>query len=217
MFVCRRFVGGVDERVCNTNRKVYSCQGSLHRFSSKYSDDPVATHAESGPQRSRHDFGFWAHAALMIWETGLALIRLEVSGSSDQHVLLSFVNSLSRMEKNLNGLMSFEELKARAAADPGLAARLSSAVNLGEIIAIAKDQGVTLDLSELASEELSLQELSAASGGIRMMLASRLGLSGGLGKLSGAASSDDTTDGCPTWDLDKCTVSTEKGSSPSCI
>ena len=114
-------------------------------------------------------------------------------------------------------MMSFEELKLKAAANPALAARLSSAANLEELIAIAKDQGVTLDLSELASEELSTQQLAAASGGIRMMLASRLGLSAGLGKLSGAASSDDTTDGCPTWDLDKCTVSTKKGSSPSCI
>ena len=105
--------------------------------------------------------------------------------------------------------MSLDDLKALAATDTTLAARLAAVQSLSELEAIANEVGIAVDVSEFEDEEVSLQELSSASGGIGMLLSSKLG----FGTLSNSASN---TDGCATWDLDKCTVSTKKGESPSC-
>lgn len=105
--------------------------------------------------------------------------------------------------------MSLDDLKALAESDSVLAARLAGVQSLSELVAIAAEVGISLDESEFEDQELSVQELGAASGGIGMLLSSKLG----FGTLSASASN---TDGCPTWDLDKCTVSTKKGESPSC-
>ena len=104
--------------------------------------------------------------------------------------------------------MSFDELKAKASADPELLNRLSSASSIQDVLSIAAEVGVSLDMNELESEELSLDQLSSASGGVRMMMASKLGI-GGLGKGFGSLSDSATTDGCPTWDLDKCSTDTK--------
>lgn len=94
--------------------------------------------------------------------------------------------------------------------NPSLAARLAAVQDISELQAIAAEFRIELDASELDDQELSVDELSHASGGVGLLLASRLGLP------SLSAKGSDSTDGCPTWDLDKCTVSTKKGESPSC-
>jgi len=110
--------------------------------------------------------------------------------------------------------MSLAELKSLAASNPDLMARLSSVEALSELEAIAKEVGISIDPSELEDEEISSQELSAVTGGIGMLLSSKLG----FGTLSAAAS----TSGCTTDTKDDTTtckpvvVSTKKGESPSC-
>lgn len=105
--------------------------------------------------------------------------------------------------------MSFDLLKSKAASDPALMDRLSAAASIQDVVSIAAELGISLDMKELETEELSLDQLSSASGGVRMMMASKLGIGGlgkGLGSLSDSAGS---TDGCDTWDLDKCSTNTK--------
>lgn len=106
--------------------------------------------------------------------------------------------------------MSLDDLKSLAASSPDLASRLAQLQSIADLQSIAAQYGISIDPSELEDQELSVGELSTVSGGIGMLLTSKLGLS----KIS--AKDADNTDGCPTWDLDQCTVSTDKGSSPSC-
>jgi len=113
--------------------------------------------------------------------------------------------------------MSLADLKSLAAANPDLMARLSSVEALSELEAIAKEVGISIDPSELEDEEISSQELSAVTGGIGMLLSSKLGFS----TLSAAASTNDlnkcttdTKDDTPT--CKPVVVSTKKGESPSC-
>ena len=106
--------------------------------------------------------------------------------------------------------MSLDDLKPLAAADPALARRLAAVQSLAELEAIAAEHGISIDTADLDDQELSSSELTTVSGGIGMLLKTKFG----FGPL--ASSEGDSTDGCPTWDLDKCTVSTKKGESPSC-
>ena len=68
-------------------------------------------------------------------------------------------------------------MKVKAASDPELLNRLSSAASIQDFLAIAAEVGVVLDVKELETEELSLDKLSTASGSVRMMMASKMGLS----------------------------------------
>ena len=106
-------------------------------------------------------------------------------------------------------VISLDDLKAKAASDPELLNRLSSAASIQDFLAIAAEVGVVLDVKELETEELSLDQLSTASGGVRMMMASKMGL-GGLGKGIGSmsASADDPPATQDMNDLDCCSTNT---------
>lgn len=113
--------------------------------------------------------------------------------------------------------MSLDELKSLAASKPELTARLATVQSFSDLQAIAAEVGINLEESELEDVELSSAELSSVSGGIGMMLRSKLGFG-----LSSAAAD--------TNDLNKCTTdtnddtitckpivsSTRKGDGPNC-
>ena len=98
--------------------------------------------------------------------------------------------------------MSLNDLKSLAASNPELNARLGSVRSIEELQAIAREVGITIEQSELEDKELSPDELSAVTGGIGMMIRSKLG----FGLMSAAAS---------TNDLDDCTTDT-KDDTPTC-
>ena len=108
--------------------------------------------------------------------------------------------------------MSLSELRAKAASDPELLNRLASATSIQEFLAVAAEVGVTVDAKEFETEELSLDQLGAASGGVRMMMASKMGL-GGLGKGIGfmSASADDYPETEDPHSLDCNSTNTEDG------
>ena len=113
--------------------------------------------------------------------------------------------------------MSLDELRSLAASNPELTARLAAVQSFSDLQAIAAEVGVSVEESELDDGELSSEALSAVSGGIGMMLRSKLGFG-----LSSAAASTNDLKGCTsstsseTNDLKTCTVTTKAGSSPSC-
>jgi hypothetical protein len=113
--------------------------------------------------------------------------------------------------------MSLDDLKSLAAANPDLMSRLAAVQSLSELEAIATEVGISIDRSELDDEEMSSQELSAVTGGIGMLLSSKLG----FGTLASVASTNDLNK-CTTDTNDDTTtckpvvVSTKKGESPSC-
>ena len=113
--------------------------------------------------------------------------------------------------------MSLDELKSLAASNPELTARLAAVKSFSDLQAIAAEVGISLEDSEFEDVELSTEELSAVSGGIGMMLRSKLGFG-----LSSAAADTNDLDKCSTDtkdDTPTCkpvVVSTKKGESPSC-
>ena len=102
--------------------------------------------------------------------------------------------------------MSLNELKSLAASNPELTARLAAVQSFSDLQAIAAEVGISIEESELDDGELSSKELSAVSGGIGMMLRSKLG----FGLSSAAADTAEET--CPG----PVVPSTKKGESPSC-
>ena len=102
--------------------------------------------------------------------------------------------------------MSLNELKSLAASNPELTARLAAVQSFSDLQAIAAEVGISIEESELDDGELSSKELSAVSGGIGMMLRSKLGF--GLSY----ASADTDKETCPG----PVVVSTKKGEGPSC-
>ena len=113
--------------------------------------------------------------------------------------------------------MSLNELKSLAASNPELTARLAAIQSFSDLQAIAAEVGISIEESELDDGELSSKELSAVSGGIGMMLRSKLGFG-----LSSAAADTETLKCLTTDTKDETTtckpvvVSTKKGESPSC-
>ena len=113
--------------------------------------------------------------------------------------------------------MSLDELRSLAASNPELTSRLAAVQSFSDLQAIAAEVGVTIEESELDDGELSSEALSAVSGGIGMMLRSKLGFG-----LSSAAAITNDLKGCTsstssnTNDLKKCTSSTKAGAGPNC-
>ena len=86
--------------------------------------------------------------------------------------------------------------------------RLSAAASIQDVVSIAAELGISLDMKELESKSfVGPVELGVRCAYDGVQVGNRR--SGkGLGSLSDSAGS---TDGCDTWDLDKCSTNTKDG------
>ena len=117
--------------------------------------------------------------------------------------------------------MSFEDLKKVAEQDSAFAERLADCENIDQLQALAKEKGIEITSEDLANSseadggELSDDALEQVSGGMARMMPKMSFNFLSKGRISAGA--DAGTDGCATWDLDKCTVDTDtKDGSSSC-
>ena len=109
--------------------------------------------------------------------------------------------------------MSLDELKSLAVSNPELTARLAAVQSFSDLQAIAADLGVSVEESELEDGELSSKELSSVSGGIGMMLRSKLGFG-----LSSAAADTETLKCLTTDTKDETTTAAGRGfTGPYCV